>query len=127
MADITITIDPPNTNSITLTQGLVAHNTTHAPGGSDSLATWYALAADLTGISGQISFPSNVVFTTGDQTVGGVKDFSSRPTVNGTGVLLSGEASVPNTGYLTGYVSKTETGSFLTSSQTGSFLTSGQI
>ena len=119
MADITITIDPPSTNSVTVTQGLVAHNTSHAPGGSDSLASWYATQQDILDVSGQITFPSNVVFTTGDQAIGGVKNFSSRPTVNGTGILLSGEASVANTGYLTGYVSKTETGSFLSSSQTG--------
>ena len=42
----------------------------------------------------------NVVFTTGNQTVSGNKTFAIRPTVNGTGVLLSGEASsitLPNT------------------------------
>lgn len=39
---------------------------------------------------------------TGDQTISGVKDFVSRPTVNGTGVLLSGEAVSLNTGELTG-------------------------
>ena len=42
----------------------------------------------------------NVVFTTGNQTVSGNKTFTIRPTVNGTGVLLSGEASsitLPNT------------------------------
>lgn len=36
---------------------------------------------------------SNLVYNTGDQNVSGVKNFYSRPTVNGTGVLLSGEAS----------------------------------
>ena len=36
---------------------------------------------------------SNIVYTTGNQTISGVKAFASRPTVNGTGVLLSGEAS----------------------------------
>jgi hypothetical protein len=41
---------------------------------------------------------SNVVYTTGNQNIGGVKIFASRPTVNGTGVLLSGEAtSLPTT------------------------------
>jgi hypothetical protein len=34
----------------------------------------------------------NVVYTTGTQTISGVKNFSSRPTLNGTGLLLSGEA-----------------------------------
>ena len=36
---------------------------------------------------------TNTVRTTGDQTVSGVKAFILRPTVNGTGVLLSGEAA----------------------------------
>jgi hypothetical protein len=35
----------------------------------------------------------NVVYTTGNQTISGLKAFGSRPTVNGTGVLLSGEAA----------------------------------
>jgi Na+-transporting NADH:ubiquinone oxidoreductase subunit NqrA len=35
----------------------------------------------------------NLVYNTGDQNVSGVKNFGSRPTVNGTGVLLIGEAS----------------------------------
>jgi len=34
----------------------------------------------------------NLVYNTGNQTVSGIKEFSSRPTVNGTGVLLSGES-----------------------------------
>lgn len=42
-----------------------------------------------------------VVLTTGNQSsIGGVKDFTSRPTVNGTGILLSGESpnfQLPNT------------------------------
>ena len=37
--------------------------------------------------------PNTLVYTTGDQNISGVKNFYSRPTVNGTGVLLSGEAS----------------------------------
>lgn len=43
---------------------------------------------------------NNLVYNTGNQTISGVKTFASRPTVNGTGVLLSGEASaivLPNT------------------------------
>ena len=40
----------------------------------------------------------NLVYNTGNQVVSGVKNFSNRPTVNGTGVLLSGEAvQLPNT------------------------------
>lgn len=34
----------------------------------------------------------NLVYATGDQTISGVKNFISRPTINGTGVLLSGES-----------------------------------
>lgn len=37
--------------------------------------------------------PNSIVQTTGNQTISGLKDFASRPTVNGTGVLLSGEAA----------------------------------
>ena len=37
---------------------------------------------------------SNLVYNTGNQTISGIKTFASRPTVNGTGVLLSGEAGV---------------------------------
>jgi len=47
---------------------------------------------------------SNLVYNTGNQTISGIKTFASRPTVNGTGILLSGEAAVlPNTiVYITG-------------------------
>ena len=41
---------------------------------------------------------STFVNITGNQTVNGIKNFTSRPTVNGTGVLLNGEAvNLPNT------------------------------
>ena len=53
--------------------------------------------------TGQFAVNSQVVFITGNQDVSGVKSFYSRPTVNGTGVLLSGEAAgAANTGELTG-------------------------
>ena len=39
-------------------------------------------------VSGNASF----VMTTGTQTIGGLKTFTTRPTVNGSGVFLSGEA-----------------------------------
>ena len=38
------------------------------------------------------AYARNLVYNTGNQTISGVKTFASRPTVNGTGVLLSGEA-----------------------------------
>lgn len=40
----------------------------------------------------------NLVYNTGTQTISGAKEFAIRPTVNGTGVLLSGEAAaLPST------------------------------
>jgi hypothetical protein len=39
------------------------------------------------------AYARNLVYNTGTQTISGEKTFASRPTVNGTGVLLSGEAS----------------------------------
>jgi hypothetical protein len=47
----------------------------------------------------EVSAP-NLVYNTGDQNISGAKNFYTRPTVNGTGVLLIGEASnatLPNT------------------------------
>ena len=37
----------------------------------------------------------NLVYNTGNQTISGVKIFTVRPTVNGSGVILSGEAVGP--------------------------------
>ena len=42
-------------------------------------------------------YGNNLVYTTGNQTISGVKTFATHPTVNGTGVLLRGEASVNST------------------------------
>ena len=45
-----------------------------------------------------IALDERVVHNFGNETISGVKTFTSRPTVNGTGVLLSGEAaSLPTT------------------------------
>lgn len=117
--DITVTITPPATKTVVIGNGITAHAVTHAPGGSDSLENYYATTGSLAYVSGQIGSPAGVVLITGNQGISGVKNFFSRPTVNGTGVLLSGEAATQNTGYLTGYVNKSETGNFLSSSQTG--------
>jgi hypothetical protein len=38
-------------------------------------------------------YADNLVYNTGNQTISGEKIFKTRPTVNGTGVLLSGEAA----------------------------------
>lgn len=121
MSDVTVTIGQQETYQVNLgeevvpyqvsiSQGFAPHASSHAPGNSDSIEDYYyprnnpsgyATSGDFAtvdyvdGISGalysQVSFPSNVVFTTGDQTINGAKNFSTRPTVNGTGVLLSGE------------------------------------
>jgi tRNA G37 N-methylase TrmD len=63
----------------------------------------------ITGVSGVLNqkinnLGSTVVYTTGNQTISGVKTFASRLTVNGTGVLLNGEAYPSNnpSGFLTG-------------------------
>jgi hypothetical protein len=49
-------------------------------------------------------YAQNLVYHSGNQTISGVKNFISRPTVNGTGVLLSSEAYPSNnpSGFLTG-------------------------
>lgn len=117
MSDFTVTITPPETTSITIGGGISPHNSTHAPNGSDSLESWYATTESLAYVSGQISTPEGTVLLTGDQNVSGIKNFSSRPTVNGSGVMLTGENG--GTGYLTDYVQKTETGAFVSSNQTG--------
>jgi hypothetical protein len=50
------------------------------------------------GIFSSVVTAPNLVYNTGEQTISGAKDFTSRPTVNGTGVLLSGEAAqLPDT------------------------------
>ena len=89
-------------NALTLNQGLINHSVTHQSGGSDALA--HNLLGGLNGgQSGeyyhmtQNQYDNAVyrydlpVYQTGGQTISGVKTFTDRPTVNGIGVLLSGE------------------------------------
>lgn len=130
MADVSVTINPAATISATIGDG--ASNVVtgvSVEGSSNKTLTIYRQGADPISTSftdlqnsGEASV-QNVVYATGDQTISGAKDFVTRPTVNGVGVLLSGEAAAAETGYLTGYVSKTETGDFLTNSDTGNFYT----
>ena len=47
------------------------------------------------GIFSSLVEAPNLVYNTGNQTVSGIKNFISRPTVNNTGVVLSGEAATP--------------------------------
>ncbi len=101
-------------------------------------------------VQGSVVRPSNTgafLDTGSSQTINSLKNFLVRPTVNGTGVLLSGEsAGTTNTGSLTGafyplnsnpsgyitgvdltnYVTKSSTGVFVTTGQTGSFITTSQ-
>jgi hypothetical protein len=69
--------------------------------------------------SNEVTAP-NLVYNTGNQNISGIKSFYSRPTVNGTGILLSGEAaSLPTTiVYITGDQTISGTKTF---AQTGSF------
>ena len=101
-------------------------------------------------VQGSVVRPSNTgafLDTGSSQTINSLKNFLVRPTVNGTGVLLSGETpnsvdtgvltgvfyplnSNPN-GYITGvdlsnYVTKSSTGIFVTTGQTGNFITTSQ-
>ncbi len=173
MADINVTINPAPSVAATVSaapevdvvvgQGIPNHAVTHAPGGSDSLESYYLTASGtgvLTGafyprnsnpsgyVQGAVVRPSNTgafLDTGSSQTISSLKNFTVRPTVNGTGVLLSGESAI-NTGVLTGafyplnsnpngyitgvdlssYVTKSSTGSFVTTGQTGNFVVSNQ-
>jgi len=61
------------------------------------------------GVSGTFSTEvtaPNLIYNTGDQGISGGKDFYERPTVNTTGVLLSGEAYPSNNP--SGFVTVTE-------------------
>jgi Na+-transporting NADH:ubiquinone oxidoreductase subunit NqrA len=68
--------------------------------------TWINLTSGTQSGTAGTSSQNNVVFTTGNQDISGVKNFYSRPTVNGSGVLLIGETgsvALPNTlVYITG-------------------------
>ena len=75
------------------------------------------------GLTSTATQPENTfVRTTGDQTVSGIKNFTSRPTVNGTGVLLSGEAATPQNLATTGSTLTTSINS-LSGTVTGTYAT----
>jgi len=161
-----LNLQPPNEIDLTISEGFPKHAETHAPGGSDSLSAYYVtgsvVRASDTGIfypyssnpngyvQGAVVRPSNTgafLDTGSSQTINSLKNFLVRPTVNGTGVLLSGESpGTTNTGSLTGafyplnsnpsgyitgvdltnYVTKSSTGVFVTTGQTGNFITTSQ-
>ena len=60
-------------------------NVVHVSGGNETISGVKTFA---TGI-----FAPNLVYNTGNQTISGVKTFASRPTFNGTGVLVSGDSA----------------------------------
>jgi hypothetical protein len=110
---------------------------------------FYPLTSNPSGyVQGAVVRPSNTgafLDTGSSQTISSLKNFTVRPTVNGTGILLSGESAI-NTGVLTGafyplnsnpsgyitgvdlsnYVTKSSTGVFVTTGQTGNFVVSSQ-
>ena len=110
--------------------GLYVSGISVLTGSTSSFATSANLILTGSNLQGQItSLSGQVVYTTGNQTISGVKAFISRPTVNGTGVLLSGEASaatVSNVVYTTGNTTQTISGSLTVtghfSANTKSFL-----
>lgn len=110
--DISVTISPPSSTSVIIGGALYPHANTHLLNGSDPI-TGLATYEQLISVSGLITTVGNAVDLTSNQNISGVKNFASRPTVNNVPVLLSGEgggSGSSETGYLTGYVSKTETG-----------------
>jgi hypothetical protein len=64
---------------------------------------YYDFSNDPNGTAQSIAVDSKVVHNTTNETISGIKTFASRPTVNGTGVLLNGEApNLTTTVYTTG-------------------------
>lgn len=83
--------------------------------------------------SGFITGINNIVYDFGNQNISGIKNFYSRPTVNGTGILLSGDITAQPevtgvSGYLQGQITvlNNQTGSYALKSETGNFITNGQ-
>jgi hypothetical protein len=81
--------------------------------------------------SGFITGINNIVYDFGNQNISGIKNFYSRPTVNGTGVLLIGEVTAQSeatgvSGYLQGQINvlNNQTGSYTLHSETGVFYAS---
>ena len=72
---------------------------------------------------------NNILYITGDQTISGLKSFDRRPTFNGTGFLLSGEASSTLGGeyYLnnnpSGFITGVDTSNFYTNDNLSGFIT----
>ncbi len=76
-------------------------------------------------LSGEAAgLPTTIVYTTGNQTISGTKNFVTRPQVNNIGVVISGEAYPSNnpSGFITGVdLSSYVTGSVVRPNETGAF------
>lgn len=116
MSDISVQINPPASIPVTIGLGVTAHASTHAPGASDSLESYYATTGSLAYVSGLTTGIGNTGYLTGYVSKSETGDFYpiSNPSGFITGVDLSN--------YVTGEVVRpSETGSFITDSQTGAF------
>jgi hypothetical protein len=131
MADINVTINPaPSVSAqvsaapevdIIIGQGIPKHGITHAPGGSDSLESYYATTGSLAYVSGLATGITSTGYLTGyvAKSETGIFYPTNNPSGYITGVDLSN--------YVTGAVVRpSETGSFVTSGQTGQFVVTGQ-
>jgi hypothetical protein len=68
--------------------------------GNDFFITPQELTDALLNYSPEIRLTgTNVVYTTGNQTISGVKNFASRPTFNGSGLALTGDLGAANTAF----------------------------
>jgi hypothetical protein len=126
MADINVIINPaPSVSAqvsaapevdVIIGEGIPKHAVTHSPGGSDSLAAYYATTGSLAYVSGLTTGIGNTGYLTGYVAKSETGNFYpiSNPSGFITGVDLSN--------YVTGQVVRpSETGSFITNSQTGAF------
>jgi len=80
--------------------------------------------------SGFITGINNIVYDFGNQNISGIKNFYSRPTVNGTGILLSGDITAQPeatgvSGYLQGQITvlNDQTGSYYLKNNPSGFIT----
>ena len=80
--------------------------------------------------SGFITGINNIVYDFGNQNISGIKNFYSRPTVNGTGILLSGDITAQPeatgvSGYLQGQITvlNNQTGSYYLNTNPSGYIT----
>lgn len=121
MSDISVQINPPASIPVSVGGGVTAHASTHAPGASDSLESYYATTGSLAYVSGLATGISSTGYLTGYVTKSETGNFY--PNSNPSGYITDVDLS----NYVTGAVVRpSETGSFITSGQTGQFVSTGQ-